>query len=175
MSTAATFSNLFAQYLRFLVVSLQNQWQIFCFHTSKGEEVTSKTKDQCIWHIQGLYLYFASSLSKVWLFSSMPGRASSKTSNMSCIGKKKYLASTLGLAFFFCSPCMSMCVRGCCCWNSKEASASSTAWKALPAQQDEVQLVEDHAAVLISVPISRRFVVFILNYINLYQCFQGQD
>ena len=38
MSIAATFSNLFAQYLGFLVVSLQNQWQIFCFHTSKGED-----------------------------------------------------------------------------------------------------------------------------------------
>lgn len=175
MSIAATFSNLFAQYLGFLVVSLQNQWQIFCFHTSKGEDRSLVKQRINASGIYKVYICILHHLSKVWLFSSMPGRASSKTSNMSCIGKKKYLASTLGLAFFFCSPCMSMCVRGCCCWNSKEASASSTAWKALPAQQDEVQLVEDHAAVLISVPISRRFVVFILNYINLYQCFQGQD
>ena len=35
MSIAATFSNLFAQYLIFLVVSLQIY---FCFHTSKGED-----------------------------------------------------------------------------------------------------------------------------------------
>ena len=121
----------------------------FCFHTSKGQplaalEVTSKTKDNQI-NASGIYkVYICICIIQSLAFFPMPGRAS-KTSNMSCIGKK-YLASSLGLAFFF-SPLVCLCVSEAARTKSLEKRVGGLGWQRRPRPRRLLERLFSTAAV----------------------------